>query len=246
MMEVSHLVIGRGEIGKSVIELLNTKHTNVVTYDVQGGLNKAVPVELGVMHICFPYSDDFVKQVREYILKYKPKHVIVWSTVAIGTCREIRHGVVHSPVEGRHPQLAFSIRISVRWIGSTNKRELKFFDQMFQQDFGLETQVVTNSDFTEALKLLSTSLYGINLVFADYVEKVAKTIGMDYDLSKLWNADYNRLYERLDMTQFKKYVLDAPQGSIGGHCILPNAAILNEQHPDELLDLILEMRPKHE
>jgi hypothetical protein len=244
MMEISHLVIGRGEIGQGVIELLNRKNVNISTYDIHGGLSKAVPKELGVMHICFPYSDEFVKQVREYIVKYNPKHVIVWSTVAIGTCRQIRHNVVHSPVEGCHPMLSYSLRVGVRWLGSTSKRELKFFDRMFQDDFDLETYVVYNSDYTEALKLLSTSIYGVNLVLADYVDTVSQEIGMDYDLSKLWNANYNQLYEKLGMTQFKKYVLDPPKGAIGGHCILPNAAILNEQYPEDLLDILLEMRPK--
>lgn len=239
---MNHLVIGMGEIGKAVRSFAGQRESDTIyTYDVHDKEYPVVPRELMVMHICFPYSSGFIKYVKAYILKYEPRHICIWSTVPIGTTRLLRHKAVHSPVEGKHPELLSSIQTMQRWISSTSAPELNFFDTYFR-DLGLRTRKVKHPETTEALKLLSTTKYGVNIVFADYVKKVFEEIGADFELSKQWDKDYNELYWNLHMPQFQKFVLDAPDGVIGGHCIRENAALLEEDYPDDVLDLILEMK----
>lgn len=225
------LIIGLGEIGTAIHGIFPSAQTLDLT-------PKTVQGPIDVLHICFPYSEDFVSQVKDYQQIYKPNHTIIYSTVAIGTTYKCR--AVHSPVEGRHPDLEFSIRRMTRWLGGGSEEERIFFKKLFKEQ-GIDSRLIEKSKYTEALKLLSTSEYGINLVFADYKAQIAKVIGMEYALTKEWNNDYNQLYKDLgEDYRFQKFVLDPPRGVIGGHCIIPNAKLLNEFYPDDILDLIEE------
>lgn len=230
------LIIGMGEIGKAVREVI-VSTDKVSMYDIKDRAGKVVdPVD--VMHICFPYSRSFVDSVIEYKAKYQPRYTLIWSTVPIGTSKLV--AAAHSPVEGKHPDLAKSIRLMMRWVGVNSPKDGVFFSEYFDE-LGSQYRIVENSDWTEALKLLSTAEYGINLVFADYKARVAEAIGMDYTLTQAWNIDYNELYDKLQLRRFQKYVLDPPGGFIGGHCVVPNAKILNEQYPNDLLDEIINL-----
>lgn len=231
------LIIGYGEIGQAVHKAICLEAR---TLDINKKNNKIVDVD--VMHICFPYSDKFVDSVRGYITKFEPKHIIIWSTVPIGTTKKIKYAV-HSPVEGVHPDLELSLRTMTRWIGANQVHEAQFFYKYFT-GIGLKVRSVSDSDYTEFLKLRSTSRYGINLVFADYESSVANKIGMDWQLLKEFDTDYNKLYHQLGKDWAQRYVLDPPNGTIGGHCVRQNALLLNEQYPDELLHKIIDMEGK--
>ena len=226
--------MGRGEIGSAVKEVIE-KYDHVSTYDIKGK-NGKVPNTIHVMHICFPYSDKFVEQVQNYVTRYEPIHLLVWSTVPIGTCRKLN--ATHTPVEGRHPKLAESMRKMRRWIGNTKASERKFFLEYFvDRDFSV--QGVNDSRHTEFLKLRSTSRFGINLVFADYEKKIADDIGMDWEHLKHFDTNYNRLYRDLGMDWAQRYILDPPQDGLGGHCLIENGVLLDEQYPNKLLKAML-------
>lgn len=229
---MNHLIIGYGEIGKAVHALIG--EAGVIDLD----RHEDVPESVDVLHVCFTYSANFVAEMQRYIQGYVPLHIIIYSTLPIGITKGFP-GAVHSPVEGKHPDLEMSLRQMERWLGSEDKGETKFFASFFNA-LGLRTREVASSDFTEALKLLSTAEYGINIVFASYKASIAEALGMDYELTKAWNLEYNKLYRSLGMDKrFQKYVLDEPKGVIGGHCIVPNAKILKQQFPDLFLDKII-------
>lgn len=236
-----HLIVGLGEIGHAVMETLTHAGHEIYTYDNRDTESLGEIVQPDVLHICFPYSDDFEQFVQGYINFYRPKHTIIYSTLPIGTTRRIGRKVIHSPIEGKHPELALSVHLMERWIGYNSRREANFFSSLFE-DLGLRIKLVKNSDHTEALKLLSTTEYGINIEFARYKKQVADAIGMDYQLTKDWNEEYNRLYQSLGMgKQYQKFVLDAPEGPKGGHCVVPNARLLAQQCPNELVTIVGEL-----
>ena len=230
-----NMIIGYGQIGRAIEGIIGGD------VDIVDPALKRVPrATVDIMHVCFPYSRDFVKELQGYIKSYKPKHVVIYSTVPIGITKGFPR-TVHSPVEGKHPDLEMSLRLSERWIGYNDLDEAFFFTNFFQ-DLGLRVRPVENSDFTEALKLLSTTEYGINIEFARYKKIVASELGMDYELTKRWNEEYNKLYKNLGLEKrFQKFVLDAPEGPKGGHCIVPNAKLLQEQFPDELVAIVGEL-----
>lgn len=233
---MNQIVIGYGEIGKAVAAVIGETHIEDRELNRSNSLVKNVEI----MHICFPYSEMFVREVDKYSRVYDPKHIIIYSTVPIGTTQIIMKAV-HSPIEGKHPDLEMSIRQMERWIGYNDKEEGFFFSNYFTA-LGLRTKLVENTDFTEALKLLSTTEYGINIEFARYKAHVAEEIGMDFELTKEWNREYNKLYRNLGLDKkYQKFVLDAPNGPKLGHCVTPNAVLLDEQYPSELTKIVGEL-----
>ena len=229
---MSEIVIGYGQIGKAVQEIIGDPAI----------VDEGLPVTYGtfdIMHICFPYSENFIVEVKRYIKEYKPAHIIIYSTVPIGTTKKIA-GAVHSPIEGKHPKLAESIRLTPRWIGANSISEGNFWFEYFDR-LELGINLLRDSDYTEALKLLSTAEYGINIEFARYKKKVADEVGMDYSLMCGWNQDYNKLYQDLDLPEYQKFILDPPDGPKGGHCVTPNARLLYDQFPHELTKIVGEL-----
>lgn len=241
---MNNVIIGYGQIGQAVDKVVSI--TPKRSYIIDPNYKDGNPPEFAivhVLHICIPYIDQqlFFETVKAYIEQFKPEHIIIWSTVAINTTEKIPNAV-HSPVEGKHPFLMKSIQTMVRWVGANTVGDAEFFYEYFQ-DLGIETRIVSNSNYTEALKLLSTAEYGVNIAFADYKQHVAQELGMDYKYMKLWNEDYNYLYKELgDANRFQKFVLDPPHGKIGGHCVVPNAEILGQQYPNEHLEIIKRMK----
>lgn len=237
---MNEVIIGLGEIGKAVQEAICLNMARVI----EVGTTTEEMLEMtdpDVLHVCFPYTDSFVDDLTRYITLLNPKHVIIYSTLPIGTCEKVGDRVVHSPVEGVHPHLADSIMFMERWLGYNNKEESYFFNKYFR-DMGFRTKLVNSTRFTEALKLLSTTEYGINIEFARYKKMVADEIGMDFELTKEWNLAYNKLYKNLGMDERnKKYVLDAPNGPKGGHCVTPNARLLHEDFPSDFTRIVGEL-----
>lgn len=231
------LIIGGGQIGKAVADII-CQTDEVIIYDSKKNNEPPILRKINIMHICFPCTDEdkFIHEVNKYSDKYNPELIIIWATVPVGTTKQIRRAV-HSPVEGRHPKLASSIRTMNRWVGFNNSLEGNLAETYFK-DLGFTLKLVRNSDFTEVLKLLSTTEYGVNIEFARYKKLVSERLGMDYELTKEWNKDYNSLYRKIGMDWAQKYVLDAPNGPIGGHCVVPNARLLQEQFPNELVKIV--------
>lgn len=234
--DIRNLVIGMGQIGTAIAKVLDKKVT-VFTRDL-----KEAPIsQVDILHICFPYSDSFVEAVRGYIEEYNPRLVIVYSTVPVGTCEKISKQVVHSPIEGKHPQLARSITLAPRWIGCADPVSLETALH-FWSPFVKVVKTIGSSKYTEFLKLRSTAKYGVNLVWADYEAKVSSLLGMNFGAVKDYDQDYNEMYMALGMPQYQRYILTPPDGKIGGHCIIPNAEILDEQFPHTMLKQIKRMK----
>ena len=237
---MADILIGLGQIGRAIEDIIGP----VMTHDtntLNGIVHTNKPIRF--MHIAIPYSEDFVKIVQDYAAGFEFQEnggVIVYSTVPIGTCRKIGPNVAHSPVEGKHPRLTNSILSSVRWVGSENL-ELRENVGNFWARYVKQVRLVESSDFTEFLKLRSTSKYGINIVWTDYESKVAQEIKMPFAYVKEFDKHYNDLYKRLKLPQYRRYILDPPNGVCGGHCVKPNAKLLDEQYPDSLLKMIYAM-----
>ena len=178
--------------------------------------------------VAIPYTDKFIEIIQDYQDKIKPEATIIFSSVAIGTCKLLN--AVHSPIEGMHPDLAQSFKIHKRWVGGHNLIASQFF-----WNAGIKIMQVSEPEYTEFLKLRSTSLYGLNITFARYVKEVSDKLKMPFELTKNYDEDYNELYDTLGLKQFHRYILDAPVGRIGGHCICENSIILDKQFPNILL-----------
>jgi len=231
-MDYNVVLAGYGEIGKALHYLITRngmEEIKIQIHDPGEGYRVTNNKETDILLICFPYSDQFVETVKEYQTDFNPKATIVFSSVAIGTCKKLEN-TVHSPVEGRHDRMVEYLHNHPRWVGGTNSFALSFLKKVFYH-----IHPVKEARFTEALKLLSTTVYGINIEWARYCGLLAEEMGMDKKLLRQYTYDYNDLNRKMGVPEYQRYNLIPPDKDevIGGHCVLPNAAILFLQahHP---------------
>jgi hypothetical protein len=243
-----HLIIGHGQIGQAVDKMIRRSEDELVhSYDIakntEADKQKLIKENaIDILHITFPYTDKFIVQVKTYIKEFKPQYSVIYSTVKVGTTRQFGQNAFYSPVVGRHPNLYEGILYGLRFIG-TNQKSAHPVDELWEA-LGARVKVVDSTDATEFIKIRSTAKFGINLVWTEYEKSVADDIGVDFNLVKEFDEEYNKLYQRLGMEWAQQYILDPPGGVIGGHCVIPNALLLQEQYPSDLLGKIIAMRPK--
>lgn len=236
------ILIGYGEIGKGLYQAWKDKHNISIHDPEQGYFAENEPAD--ILLIAIPYSESFVDTVKRYRNLWGGNiPVIVFSSVPIGTCKQIP--AVHSPIEGNHGgvgDMANAIRLHTRYVGGYDRIAMKFFHEAGYGD-NEETLLSLFSlpDHTEFLKLRSTTLYGINIEQARYAKNICDSIGLDYELVKQYDRDYNKLVRDTNRPNMQRYVLDSPKGRIGGHCIMPNAELLNEQYPHSMIKYILDL-----
>jgi hypothetical protein len=227
------LLIGFGEVGEGIYGAWKERHAFQVL-DPMKDIRLEKYNEPDVLLIAIPWSETFHVTVSNYQEYFKPKLTIIFSTVPIGTTRKLKNAV-HSPIEGRHMTMSRDISSACRWIGANDSESLSLAEQFFlEASVDLkEVYTVDNSDHSEFLKLRSLAYYGICIEFARYSANVCKFLKMDYLAVKDYDRGYNDLVRCMGKPEFSRPVLDAPNGEIGGHCVLQNSVILNRQfdHP---------------
>ena len=229
------LIAGYGEIGQAFRKCLD-KH-KVLILDPAKGF-KPLSISFDILLVCFPFNNHtFYDKVEEYQRIYTPTYTVIASTVPVG-CSGILEAI-HSPVEGRHPDLEKSLRSSVRWLSGPVTLELA---DAF--DFGGGVEVCERQEVTELAKLLSTAVYAVNIEFARYMKECCDHMGIDYTHIKNFFKDYNVLYQSLGQPGLQKYVLEPPVGKIGGHCVLPNACMLQTDFPSNLVHHVIHTNRK--
>ncbi len=220
MKKDKHLIIGAGEVGNSLYGVLK-KHYFVQLCDKNNNLSG----RFEVLHIAYPPVKNFIKITKDYIKKYKPKLVIIHSTVPVGTTKKIAPFAVHSPIMGIHPRLADGIKTFVKYFGGRDAaRASSYFSAI-----GIKVKNFEDSRATELLKILDTTYYAWNIVFSKEVKRICDSLGLDFDeVYTLPNKDYNDGYKKLGLPQVIRPVLKFMPGKIGGHCLIPNCDLLSD------------------
>lgn len=227
MKQAKMVLIGFGEIGKAVYQLM-TKNFYVAVVDPSQNLDAVG--EYDILLVAFPHNDKFNEAVAEYQDRFKTKATIIFSTVPVGTCKQLN--AIHSPVEGKHPNLYEYIKNSTRYVGGDTDGLAK---AIFGDVLKMVCRFLPKAEHTEFLKLRSTTLYGLNIEFARYSKKIADELELDFEEIKIFDEKYNEMYANAGYPEYARYILNPPEGKIGGHCVVPNAMILSKQYPDPLL-----------
>lgn len=223
---MNHVVIGAGEVGTAIAEVLSIDQSNSVTLR---DVSPIGPLQADVIHICYPWSDRFDEITTEYILSYKARMCIVHSTVPVGTCDAL--GVVHSPVRGKHPYLAESVRTFVKFFGGIGADGAA---EMFKA-CGVKVAVRPHAKDTEAAKLWELAQYGLNIFVEKHIHEFCAANDLDFNTVYTdFAVTYNAGYKELGDAQFVRPVLRHIPGPIGGHCVVPGSQLLN----DPLADLV--------
>lgn len=221
------VVVGLGEVGKPLLDLV-TEHHDAVGVDI-------APVDriadVGVLHICYPFQiKDFIAETVRYIEFFRPALTVINSTVAIGTTRAVakRAGtaVVNSPVRGKHARMRQELGSYTKFVGAMTPAAGKHAARHFKS-MGLKTKVLSSPEATELAKLTETTYFGLMIAWAQEVERYCDHTGQDYD----------------EIVSFYKEIKFLPPvtyfpGLIGGHCVMPNIAILSNLGQSPILSAI--------
>ncbi len=216
------LVIGMGEVGKALTEVLATAH-RVFTYDAAWQVQESTPKPVQVMHIAFPCNDrdSFVAAVQRYQAEYSPRYTIVHSTVFPGTTAAIGGNTFYSPVRGVHPRLAEGLTTFDTFIGNKPSPNLGDWLTHYLVSAGFKVQWEDASSL-EAAKLWSLAQYAASILVEKEIHAYCKQRGLDFDtVYTFWNHSYNRGYQELGMPWVTRPVLIHQDGPIGGHCVMP-------------------------
>jgi hypothetical protein len=220
------LVIGGGEIGHSILYVLQGNYDTKV-YDINFDkqdtdyifdTHKERPFE--ILHICFPYSKDFVKQVKDYQKHFKPKYTVIHSTVPIGTSKKCN--AVHSPVVGIHPHLQESIKTFTKFLGGKQAGEIADY---FRRA-GIKVYVTDKSETTELMKIQCTTYYAMMIEFTKDMKEQCNKYGVPFEAWTVWNDNYSQGYEKLGYPEYHRPNLVPIMKKQGGHCTLNNLKLL--------------------
>ncbi|MBI3179173.1 MAG: GDP-mannose dehydrogenase [Deltaproteobacteria bacterium] len=213
------LVIGLGEIGRPLYELLRAKDARAVGVDLD---RVEVPGDAGVMHVCYPYvlAPGFVPVTVQYAARYRPRLLVIHSTVRPGTTRAVaqQSGVpaVYSPIRGKHSRMREDLLRYVKFVAGTDEKAVAAASAELNAA-GMKTAAMASPEALELAKLLETSYFGLLIAWAQEMDRFAKQVGADY-------LDVARFFEEVD---YLPRVVFQP-GHIGGHCVMPNIDILDQ------------------
>lgn len=215
------IILGAGEVGRALYEVLAPFHPTLL-YDLDP------PGEPGVeiLHICFPYGAAFVSEVEAYRRQYRPRLIVVHSTVPVGTCETLR--ATHSPIRGNHADMARSLRAFVKFVGGQDADEVaEYFNRA-----GIRPAICRSSRTTELGKLLCTTFYGVIIEYTKSVEKKCEAEGVPFaEAWTLFQQTYNEGYTAIGRPDYQRPILTPMQRRIGGHCVLPNLDLLGDFGP---------------
>jgi len=227
---VKSLIVGMGEVGRALHEVLSPVH-ECLTYDAADG-PKPVPM-VDVLHVCFPFSQGFKHSVVQYAASCDARLVLVHATVPTGTTRGINEvlanflppaSAVHSPIHGRHPNLAPGIRTFTKYVGACN--ESAGVDAVdYLRAAGIYAVLVANPETSELSKLACTSQTAVGVLVMQEIHRLCEESGADFSEVYGWNEHYNAGYAKLDQAHFARPQYKYTPGKLGGHCLKPNASL---------------------
>lgn len=236
------LVVGLGEIGSPIFQLLSKGNT-VLGYDINKSkmnLEKFKNIKNSaviLVHICIQFSDEFVDTVVRICKKYNPRGVVIHSTISPRTTEDLQKRlkipVIYSATRGVHKRMIkdlqrytkfYSIYDSApnaSWASKTYEKRMK--------KAGIKTKKMSNPLVLELAKIVvDTSYYGWLINYAQLSNLIAIKNKVNYD--EMWSfAD-----------EIHEYLGNRPKmfpGFIGGHCVIPNLDLIK----NDTLKLIKEI-----
>lgn len=239
-MNKTNLVIGYGDVGQTIFDLEVKTNFACYVFDIKFGkkanLSELEKKKFHIMHICFPYGPHFVDEVIEYCYKYKPKYVIIHSSVKPGTTDEIQSKAhpffFYSPIRGQHDVLGECVgQHFVKYIGQSfvKERKAKREISLYMNELGIKWMWGQTAKALELMKVLSTTYFGWCILFAKETKKLCDKYDVPYEFVYIHaNKTYNQGYKELGRPYYTRPVLCPPAGKIGGHCVSENIELLPE------------------
>jgi len=222
------LLVGNGKVGSALATIIS-KHHNLSVMDAEA--SAAAGGHYDVMHVCFPWTPTFEREVTEYIHKFNPDLTIIESTVKPYTTRNIwlrgnpERLIVHSPVRGCHSSLLWGLQTYTKFVGGTTLRS-GLIAKNYYESMGMKVHLAKGSVETEIAKLLNLSYFAAQVAFFQEVERKASEHAINHeDIIQFFLSTTRDSKGEVQRPIFKGNV-------IGGTCVMQGLAkLFNENEP---------------
>ena len=228
------IVIGLGEIGAPIYNLLSRTFPTA-GYDINPKLmnhqkyEKLKNEQIIFVHICIPHSKKFQNTVMKIVKKFKPKALVIHSTISPGTTERLQKKlnipVIYSATRGIHKRMINDMKRYTKFYSIYNwAPNSKWANQYFVRKMkkaGLKTKKMTNPLTLELAKIVvDTSYYGWLIIYSQISNVIAIKNKVDYE--EMWSFS----------DEIHKYLGNRPKmfpGFIGGHCVIPNLDLIHHE-----------------
>ena len=236
------VVAGIGEIGNPILKLL-AKHGVVVGFDLNPDLmderkfERYENLKTSFLHITVPITGKFINNVLKLYKKFQPECIVIHSTIKPGMTEKLQEKlsipVIYSATRGVHKRMIYDLKRYTKFFAiSKNAPRGKWASSRFvklMKSCGIKTKQMSKPETLELAKIIcDTSYLGWLINYAQLSNRIAIEYGIDYD--EMWSFS----------DEIHKFLGNRPKmypGYIGGHCVIPNLNLIN----DETLNLINKM-----
>ena len=226
------IVIGLGEIGKPIFKLIS-KSFKTVGHDKNSKLipksnQKFIDLPTRFLHICIPYNKSFDLNVKKLTKKFSPKGIIIHSTLQPKSTSKLQTKfeipIIYSPIRGVHKRMLYDLKRYTKFFSiEKNAPDIKWACSQYSllmRKVGVKTKLVSDPLTLELAKIVcDTSYYGWLINYAQMSQMIALKHNIDYD--EMWSF----------AEEIHKFLGNRPKmfpGYIGGHCVIPNLELLND------------------
>jgi len=242
MNKTKNIVIGLGEIGKPLLQLLSKKDLTL-GYDINPKMmnikkfQESETLETRFLHVCIPFTINFEKNIIKFFKKFHPKIIVIHSTIKPNTTKIIQQQlpvpVIYSATRGVHKRMISDMKKYVKFFSleknvPNNEWASKQFVSVMKRA-KIKTKKMSNPLTLELAKIIcDTSYLGWLINYAQISNMIAKKHNVNYD--EMWSFS----------DEVHKFLGNRPKmypGFIGGHCVIPNLDLIHNQ----TLDLIKQM-----
>jgi len=245
-MKTKNVVAGMGEIGRPIQKLIS-KCELTVGFDINKKLmdvnkfQKNIDVPTKTLHVCIPFTNNFRRNVITLCGKFSPKCLVIHSTLQPYTTKKIQSKltipVIFSPTRGVHKRMLYDLKRYTKFFAIEPDAPKKTWAiTMYAKSMkkcGVKAQKMSDPITLELAKIIcDTSYYGWLINYAQLSKTIAAENHVDYD--EMWTFS----------DEIHKYLGNRPKmypGIIGGHCVIPNLDLMQNQ----TLDFIKKLNKKY-
>ena len=233
------IVAGLGEIGMPLLKLISKKE-NAIGYDLdkklmnQTKFKKFQDIQTRFLHIAIPVTKSFNSNVIKLYEQFMPECIVIHSTISPGTTEQLQKKLkiplIFSATRGVHKRMLKDLQRYTKFFAiskSASKKEWATIEyRKTMKRCGIKTQRMSKPETLELAKILCDTTYlGWLINYAQLTNTIAIRHGVDYD--EMWSFS----------DEIHKMLGNRPKmfpGFIGGHCVIPNLDLIQNQ----TLDLI--------
>jgi len=232
-MKFFDVVAGLGEIGSPIMNLLS-KSIDVLGYDINPKLmdfkkfEKLKNSKVKFLHVCIPFNENFLKNILSLNKKFSPKFIVIHSTISPNTTftlqKKLPVPIIYSATRGVHRRMLKDLKkytkfYAIEKTAPNREQAISEYSKLLKK-CKVKSKKMTNPVTLELAKIVvDTTYYGWLINYAQLSNLIAKKYNVNYD--EMWQFS----------DEIHKFLGNRPKmfpGFIGGHCVIPNLSLIDE------------------